>query len=54
MVAVIVEDVAVYNRVLDPLGRHHEASAAAGQIVLHARALGRADFTLVENRDIGG
>src|ERR1700735_843414 len=54
MMAVIVEDVAVYDRVLDALRRHHESAAAAGQIVLHARALGRADFALVENRDVGG
>jgi hypothetical protein len=40
MMAVLVENVAVDDRVLDALGWHHEAAAAAGEIVLHAGALG--------------
>src|SRR5271155_1970657 len=53
MTALFVEHVAVDDRVLDALRRHHEAAAAAGQIVLHARALGRSDFALVENWNAG-
>src|SRR5271155_2049907 len=54
MMPVLVEHVAVDDGVFDALRRHHEPAAAAGQIVLHARALGRAYLALVEDRDVGG
>ena len=54
MMAVCVEDVAVDDCVLDALGWHHEAAAATGEVVLHARALGRAYLALIEDRDVGG
>ena len=54
MMPLIVEHVAIDDRVLDSLRRHHEPASAAGQIILHARASGRTDPAFIEDGDIGG
>src|SRR5260370_36666750 len=54
MLPMLVDDLAVDDRVLHAAGRHHEPDPAAGKIVAHPLTLGGVDRVVVENRDVGG
>src|ERR1700722_8130147 len=53
VLAVLIDDGAVDDCVFDTFRGHHEAASAAGQIVLHLRALRRIDSVVVEQRHVG-
>src|ERR1700722_15916016 len=53
VLAVLIDYGAVDDCVLDTFRGHHEAASAAGQIVLHLRALRRIDGVVVEQRHVG-
>src|SRR6202030_2378663 len=48
--SMIVDDLAVHDRVLDAGCRHHESDRSAGKIFAHLLTLGGIDRTVVENR----